>query len=331
MAETVLVTGSTGLIGSALVRKFAADGWCVLAAARNVPKAESLFAGAENVRTVRWDVTRPAEFPDGADAVIHAASETSSAAFVGRPVETIGTVIDGTRNVLEFARARRVRSMVFLSTMEVYGAPATDPVTERDYGYLDPVAVRSSYPEAKRLAENLCVAYAAEYGVPVKVARLTQTFGEGVRYDDGRVFAEFARAVIEGRDIVLKTEGTTARCYCHLGDAVEAIRTILAKGVAGEAYTVANEATFCTIREMAERVIAANPGCGSKLVFDFSDAAKRGFAPPFRMRLDCSKLRALGWTPKVGLEEAFARLIASMRESRARERAIVDAKGGRLA
>lgn len=316
MAETILITGSTGLIGSALVRKFAADGWRVLAAARNISKAETLFADLTNVKIVQWDVLDMPEFSESMDAIIHAASETSSAAFVDCPVETIESVLDGTRNVLAFAREQSVRSMVFLSTMEVYGAPMTDPVTERDYGYLDPIAVRSSYPEAKRLAENLCVAYAAEYEVPVKIARLTQTFGEGVRYDDGRVFAEFARAIIENRDIVLKTQGTTARCYCYLGDAVEAIQTILAKGVNGEAYTVANEATYCTIREMAERVVAANPESGVKLVFNFTDAEKRGFAPPFQMRLDCTKLRSLGWIPKVGLEEMFARLIASMREIR---------------
>ena len=312
---TTLITGSTGLIGAALVRAFAVDaGSRVLAAARNVAKAEALFKGLANVTVVEWDVMRPAAFDVGSvDRLVHAAAETASKAFVEKPVETIDSVVTGTRNVLEFARAADVKSMVYLSTMEVYGAPTAVRVTETDYGHLDPMAVRSSYPEAKRLAETLCVAYAKEYGVPVKVARLTQTFGEGVRYDDGRVFAEFARAILEKRDIVLKTEGTTARCYCYLGDAVAAIAAILEKGVAGEAYTVANEATFCTIREMAERLIAAHPESGSKLVIDTAGAETRGFAPPFRMNLDCAKLRALGWEPKVGLVEMYDRMMAAMR------------------
>lgn len=320
MSRTVLVTGATGLLGAALVRDFARKGWQVVAAARNVAKAEELFAALENVRVAFWNVMEPARAGlwDGAvDAIVHAASETSSPAFVERPVETIGSILEGTRNVLEFARARQVGAMVYLSTMEVYGAPSAALVTEKDYGYLDPTAVRSSYPEAKRMAENLCVAYASEYGVPVKIARLTQTFGEGVHYEDGRVFAEFARAVIERRDIVLKTEGTTARCYCYLGDAVAAIETILEKGDVAKPYTVANEETYCTVREMAERVIAANPSSGSRLVFDFADAGKRGFAPPFQMRLDCSRLRALGWAPRTGLDEMFSRLIAHMRQSKA--------------
>ena len=114
--------------------------------------------------------------------------------------------------------------------------------------------VRSSYPESKRLCESLCSAYASEYGVPAKVVRLTQTFGVGVSYNDGRVFAEFARCAIEGRDIVLKTKGQTKRNYIDIDDAVNAIFTVLLKGVAGEAYNVANEDTYCSIYEMANMV-----------------------------------------------------------------------------
>lgn len=316
--SNVLVTGATGLIGAALARKFASQGLRVVAAVRNVAKAEAMFGDAKGVEIVRWDIL---DRMDDAlckslgdiDWFVHAASETSSRAFVERPVDTIRSVVHGAENALDAARRLGVSSMVFLSTMEVYGAPDKDSVTERDYGYLDPVAVRSCYPEAKRLAENLCVAYASQYAVPVKIARLTQTFGEGVAYNDGRVFADFARAIIERRPIVLKTEGTTARCYCYLGDAVDAIETLLAKGENGQAYTVANEETFCTIREMAEMLVAAHPEANSSVVFDFGDAEKRGFAPPFRMKLDCARLRALGWTPKVGLLKMFDKMIDDMK------------------
>ena len=316
MSDAVIVTGATGLIGSALVRHFAAKGRTVIAAVRNVAKARGSFGGIRGVEIVEWDVLSPAPraiTESGASQFVHAAAETSSRAFVERPVETIQSVLCGTENALEAARALGVGSMVYLSSMEVYGAPTTDPVTECDYGWLDPTSVRSSYPEAKRMAETICAAYAAEHGVNVKIARLAQTFGEGVKYDDGRVFAEFARAILERRDIVLKTEGTTARCYCHVGDAVDAIETILEKGDRGVPYTVANDETFCTVREMAEALCAAHPESGSKVVFDFSGASARGFAPPFRMRLDSSRLRALGWAPKVGLMEMFDRMMDGMR------------------
>ena len=291
---TCLITGSTGLIGAALVRKFAADGHAVVAAARNVGKAKAMFGGLRGVRVVEWDVTQPAAFGiKNVDWLVHAASETSSRAFVENPDGVRKVIVEGTRNVLEFAKAVQVKSMVYLSTFEVM---------------LGLKGVRASYPDAKLGAEELCRAS----GLNVSIARLAQTFGEGVRYDDGRVFAEFARAILEKRDIVLKTEGTTARCYCSLGDAVEAIRVLLEKGVRGEAYVVANEDTYCTIREMAEMLIAAHPESGSRLVIDTTDAAARGFAPPFQMKLDSSPLRALGWQPKVGLVEMYDRMMAGM-------------------
>ena len=251
MAESVLVTGATGLVGSALVRQCAADGLAVFAAVRNVEKAQAMFRGCSHVSVIEWDVLRPLDvdrlktFPGGRlDWLVHAAAETSTRKFVEKPVETIASILDGTRNVLELARTARVMSMVYLSSMEVYGAPAVESVTEADIGYLDPVRLRSNYPEAKRMAENLCVSYAKEYGVPVKIARLAQTFGEGVRAEDVRVYAQFARAILEGRDLVLKTDGSAARCYCYLGDAVDAVRLLLERGADATPYTVANEETF---------------------------------------------------------------------------------------
>ena len=117
---TTLITGSTGLIGAALVRRFAADGHTVLAAARNVEKAKAMFAGLENVRVVEWDITHPATFEvERVDYLVHAASETSSRAFVENPDGVRRVIVEGTRNVLAFAKAAQVKSMVYLSTFEV--------------------------------------------------------------------------------------------------------------------------------------------------------------------------------------------------------------------
>ena len=324
MAESVLVTGATGLVGGALVRHFAAEERRVYAAARNVEKARAQFGGLANVEIAEWDVVgqRFPAFGGRAGAqcppydvewLVHAAAETATRHFVERPVETIASILDGTRNALEFARAAEVKSMVYVSSMEVYGSPTAETVTEADIGYLDPVRLRSNYPEAKRMAENLCVAYASEYGVPVKIARLAQTFGEGVRPEDNRVYAQFARAILEGRDIVLKTDGSASRCYCAVGDVVAAIAVLLEKGENATPYTVANEATFCSVREMAERLIATHPESGSRLVFDTSEEAARAYPPSSRLKLDSSRLRALGWEPKVGLMEMFDQMIEGMR------------------
>ena len=320
--KTLLVTGSTGLIGGVLVRALAAANAGrglsvrILAGCRNPEKAAALFRAAVEygVEIVEWDVTRPAPFDGGVDFIVHAAAETSSRAMVERPVETILTVIDGTRNVLELAR-RTNAAVVYLSSMEVYGSPAGDEVLdERSFGRVDPLALRASYPESKRLCETLCVAAAHEWKLDVKIVRLVQTVGAGVPPTDARVLAEFARSVVAGRDVVLRTDGASARCYCYTADAVTGILTVLLKGTPGEAYNLGNDATYASIWEIAERMVALTPGTHARVVRDVSPGARANcYAPEARLRVSSAKARALGWVPKTDLEGILTRLTRSLR------------------
>ena len=320
--KTVLITGATGLIGFTLVKALLHYGAGrenpprVLAFVRNREKAEKLFRDVpkERLEFLVGDVQDPISTEEPIDYIVHAASVTSSKAFVGQPVDTIRTAVNGTVNVLELAREKKVRSFVYLSSMEVYGAPETDEkITESHGTNLDTMSVRSSYPEGKRMCEALCTAYFAQYGVPAKVVRLTQTFGPGVAYNDGRVFAEFARCAIEKRNIVLHTAGETRRNYLYTVDAAGAILTVLLKGKSGEAYNAANEATYCSILDMA-RMVAEKCAVGEIGVdIQLEAESKFGYAPVLKMNLDTSKIRGLGWEPKASLEEMFQRLIADFR------------------
>lgn len=303
----VFVTGATGLIGTALCRTLVAQGTHVVAFVRNPKKAAEKLP--REVETVVGDMMKPIVYGGPIDYIVHAASETASKVFVERPVEVIEETLSGARHVLDFARQKSVKGMVFLSTMEVYGLTDSEDVKESDYAALDSMSPRNCYPEAKRLVECLCASMAKEYGLRVMVARLTQTFGAGVTKGDKRVFAQFAEAATAGQDIVLKSEGKTARCYCAVEDAVSAILTILAKGENGVAYNVANPDTFCTIREMAEMVAKEFSGGRSRVVIDMKEASACGYLPPFRMKLNVDRLKALGWKPRVGLLEMYARLI----------------------
>ena len=296
---------------------------------RSQEKAEKVFAdylGDSMLSFYKGDITSPIQYEGTVDYIVHGASATASRYFVEHPAETIRTALLGTEMALEFARSKEVAGMVYLSSLEVYGVPdgTKETITEKDYGYIDPLSVRSSYSEGKRMAENLCVAYASEYGVPVKIVRLSQTFGAGVAYNDGRVFAEFARCLIEKKDIVLHTEGKTVRTYCYTSDAVTAILTVLQKGEPGQAYNVTNRDTACSIREMAELVAGLEPEAGISLraatgmsmvkVEIPEDLASFGYNPTMIIRLDPSALESLGWKPTVGIEDMFRRTIASMRE-----------------
>lgn len=322
--QVVLVTGATGLIGQNLIHTLVSASNMlskplkVIALVRNRDKARRILKSDFNaIECVVGDVNKEILIPEHIDYVIHAASQTSSRTFVEQPISTINTAIIGTTNILELAKEKNVKKLVYLSTMEVYGSPSTDEKIDEMHGTnLDPMMVRSCYPESKRVCENLCVAYMKEYGVPVNVVRLTQTFGPGVEYNDGRVFAEFARCVIEKRDIVLHTKGETKRNYLYTQDAVNAILTVMIKGKSGEAYNAANEDTYCSIYEMAKIVSKKCSDENIKVTVDIEDENKYGYAPVLKMNLDTRKLQGLGWTPKVGLEEMFCNLISDMQNKK---------------
>lgn len=320
--KMIFVTGATGLIGQTLIRRvleFNRDNGGsikVIASVRNIEKAHGIFGEDHSEEELSYVVSDICSIPledMGIDYIVHAASNTSSRSFIEKPMEIIDTAIEGTKRVLKLAEINKVSAMVYLSTMEVYGTPLTDEkIDERHATNLNSMSVRSCYPESKRMCENICVSYQKEYAVPTVVLRLTQTFGPGVQYNDGRVFAEFARCAIEGRDIVLKTKGETKREYLHVNDAVNAIFTALIKGQPGEAYNVANEDTYCSIYEMAELVAGRCAGGRISVQIQEEDSSKYGYAPTLHMNLDTSKLRNLGWMPEHDLEETFRDMIADM-------------------
>ena len=138
--------------------------------------------------------------------------------------------------------------------------------------------------------------------------------GVGIDYNDTRVPAYFARSVIEGTDIVLKTEGKTRRPILYSSDAISAILTVLLKGAKGNVYTAANPETLMSIRETAEVIVERITCNAISLIFDIKEVSPE-YAPDLNLNLNVDKLALLGWKPDIGLEEAYKRLIAGMKET----------------
>ena len=319
----ILVTGATGTVGLAVVRAlFTANtkyglGIRIVASGRNCRKTKQLTEcfGAE---FVEHDIRYPFIVSGNVDYIFHCAAVTKSSEMVAHPVEVIETSIKGTENVLALAREKRVQSMVYLSSMEVYGI--TDStlawVTEDDLGYIDLKNPRSCYPESKRICECLCNCWYSQHGVPVKTARLAQTFGAGTPEKDSRVFAQFARSAIAGKDIILHTEGNSQGNYCYISDAVRGLFLLLLKGTDGEAYNIVNPDASMTIRQMAELV--ADEICEDRvavIVDKPEDIEKQGYPPDTTMRLCAEKIEKLGWRPRYGLKEMYQRMILDWREN----------------
>ena len=322
--SSFVITGATGLIGSLIVKyllyanRTMNFGAKIYAVVRNVEKADKIFAEEKTdaLTYVVADLTKEKVNCEGdCDYIVHAAAVTPSKVMVSDPVGTICTSIDGTEKMLQLAVEKKAKAFIYISSMEIYGQPTVGGKTaEKDLGYVDIENVRSCYPEGKRMCECLCTAYAAQYGVNVISARLAQTFGAGILPTENRVFAQFARSVMRGENIVLHTTGESEGNYVYTADAIAAIMTLLVKGKAGEAYNIANEDSHITIRNMAELVAREIAGEKIQVVIDIpEDSVSLGYAPPVKMWLDASKMRELGWKPEIGLVEAYKRMICWMK------------------
>ena len=317
-SKSILITGSTGLIGSELALGILCANRLrnlnikVIALVRNEEKAKKIFEKVlenPNLEIIVQNVNQPLTYEGKVDYIIHTANTTSSTDFVTKPVETIMTIINGTKNMLDYAKKVSAKSFLYLSSLEVYGTILSEtPLKESEYGKLEILSSRNSYSEGKRLAENLCISYSCEYGLNTKIARLAQTFGAGVTKDDNRVFAQFAKSVINKTNIVLHTKGETVRNYCYITDAVSALLTILLKGKDQVAYNVANPNTAISIKDMAG--IAAEKG-EVEVKYEI-DNKERGYNPVVKIILDTAELEKLGWEAWIDLDEMFERLILSM-------------------
>jgi UDP-glucuronate decarboxylase len=258
-------------------------------------------------------VRDPYSGPQPADFIIHAASQASPKFFGVDPVGPFEANVLGTQHMLHLAHQSHSEGFLFFSSGEVYGQPS-DPaklVSESDYGYLDPLQVRSCYAEGKRAGETLCACWHAQHGVPAKIVRLSHTYGPGMELNDGRVFADFVADIVERRNIVLKSDGSARRPFCYLADATEAYFRVLLLGVPGEAYNVGS-GKQCSMLELAETLCRLFPERGCQVVRQPREAADRyipsqvqGFA------LDLSKIRALGWEATTSIEEGFRRTVES--------------------
>ena len=245
------------------------------------------------------------------DYIVHGAAITVSKEMVEHCVETLDVAYSGTKKILEIAKDKNVKSVVYLSSMEAFGTPDSklSEVTEKDLGYIDILSPRSSYSEGKRICETLCACYSSEYNVPVKIIRLAQTLGAGIDYNDTRVTAMFARSVVENKDIILKTKGNSKRQVIYTTDAVSAILAVLLRGASGQSYTACNHETFVSIKDTASLICEKIAENKIKLLFDIQK--KNNFAPEVIMNLSSAKLESLGWKATVGLEEAYRRMIRS--------------------
>lgn len=259
------------------------------------------------------DVRDPLNSSEHSEFVIHAASQASPKYYATDPVGTFESNVLGTQRMLRLANHPRCEGFLFFSSGDVYGQPMylSVPVTETSYGPLDPLNIRSCYAEGKRAGETLCVCWHSQFGIPVKIVRISHTYGPGMALDDGRVFADFVADIVSRRNIVLKSDGSARRAFCYLADATIAYFTVLLKGKNGDAYNVGSD-TETSVLQLAEILCNMFPERNCKVIRKERTADDPYLpSPVIGGRLDISKVRALGWEPTTSVQDGFRRTVLS--------------------
>ena len=295
--KSILVTGATGLIGSILVKSLLLKNKQdnlnskVFLVVRNLDEANEIFENEDSINYIVSDIKDYEPKALNIDYIIHGASPTKSRFFIEKPVETMDISIIGTKKILEQAKICNVKSMVYLSSMEMYGVLNSNDVQEDVQGFIDPLNIRSSYSQSKRICELYSYSYYDEYNVPVKIARIAQTFGAGISSKESRVFKVFADSILKQQDIILKSEGSSSINFSYTTDTVIGILCILLNGKNGEAYNLVSNATNMTILDSA-KWLAQKYGKGLVNVKIQISKKNFGFAPNNNMILNNKKIKS---------------------------------------
>ena len=300
---------------------------------RGVPAWLEQLRGEPGLSLVRQDMIQPlpADIPHF-DYIVHAAGIASPIYYRAHPIKCMDANINGLRNLLDYSVAeashgRPVRGFLFYSSSEIYGDPALDaiPTPETYRGNVSCTGPRACYDESKRYGETLCVAFAGQHGVPVKMARPFNNYGPGLKISDGRVLPDFARDVLEGRDIVMLSDGSPRRTFCYAADAITGYYKVLVRGRPGEPYNVGIDRPEISMAQLADIVCAT-----AAELFDYRGRVVLGKAAQADYLVDNPNRRCpvidkarneLGYQPKVLVEEGIYRSLVWYHHNRTAEAA----------
>jgi UDP-glucuronate decarboxylase len=309
--KRILITGGAGFLGSHLCEALLEGGHDVLC-------VDNFYTGTKrNIRhllrhprfeLMRHDVTFPLYVE--VDEIYNLACPASPVHYQSDPVQTTKTSVHGAINMLGLAKRVKARIMQ-ASTSEVYGDPEMHPQQESYWGHVNPIGIRACYDEGKRCAETLFMDYHRQHGIPVKIARIFNTYGPRMHPNDGRVVSNFIMQALENRPITIYGEGHQTRSFCYVDDMITGFLRLMdtPHDFAGP-VNLGNPVEF-TMLELAEMVIEMT---GSTAGIKFMPLPSDD---PTRRRPDISAAREeLGWEPKVALAEGLEKTVRYFRELR---------------
>ena len=308
--ERILITGGAGFLGSHLCDFFVGLGHEVICM-DNLIKPENLkniahLLGHERFRFIKYDVTEYLFVEGKVDSILHFASLASPKDYLEYPIQTLKVGSLGTHKALGLAKEKRARFLL-ASTSEVYGDPREHPQSETYAGYVDTVALRGVYDEAKRFAEAITMAYHRTHGVSTRIARIFNTYGPRMRPDDGRALPNFMVQALKGKDITVYGDGSQTRSFCYVDDLVDGLHRLLFSNEV-EPVNLGNPEEISILHFAKEIIELTNSQ--SKIVFYPLPENDPKVRQP-----DIQKARSvLGWEPKVSRREGLRKTLDYFRD-----------------
>lgn len=316
--KKILITGATGMLASyymytlMYLNDVLHYNIKIYALVRNNEKLKNItdYEKRKDIIPVIQDVCDAIDIDENLDYIIHMASSANPSTIITNPIGIINANIKGTLNVLECAK-RRNAEVIFTSTREVYGEMNENKkeIKENDMGVLNNLELRSCYPESKRMAENIIVSYAYQFGIEYKIARIAHSYGPGMIIEnDGRIMSDLIYNVVKGENIVLKSKGEAKRAFCYILDATTALLRITIDENKNQVYNVANEKEEISIRDLAYLLKEKYKEKNIDVIFEIKDNNNQ-YVKFKRTKLNTDKLEKLGWKPIVNLEEGIYRTV----------------------
>ena len=300
----VLITGGAGFLGSHLCDFLLAKGYSVIC------MDNLITGGITNVRHlkdnpdfnfVEHDITRYIQLDEKIDCVLHFASPASPIDYLRLPIQTLKVGALGTLNALGIAKAKRAKFFL-ASTSEVYGDPLVNPQPEDYWGNVNPIGPRGVYDEAKRFAEALTTAYQRQHNMDTRIVRIFNTYGPGMRKDDGRAVPNFIAQALGNEPLTIFGDGSQTRSFCYVSDLIRGIYQLMLSSI-NEPVNLGNPREI-TVKELVQMVIEVS---GSQSGIAYKPLPQDD---PKVRQPDISKATSLlNWKPEVTLEEGIKKTI----------------------
>lgn len=311
--KRILIIGAAGLIGTFMIDLLMyinhKEGLhiSIIACGRNEKKLEERFSdyiGDSCFSTFIADINKPFTLDEDVDYIFHLASNTHPLAYSEKPVETLMTNVEGTYNLLTYAKDHLKDRFMFLSSVEIYGQPyKAEPIKETDCGYIDCNTARACYNEGKRAGESLCQAFIKQYDLDIVIPRLCRVYGPTMKLDDSKALSQFIKKGLLSEDIVLKSKGEQYFSYLYVGDVVNALLFLLLNGEKGSAYNISDKGSDIKLKDLAN--IIAEWACKS-VIFDFPDEKEAaGYSKAGYAVLENDKIQNAGWHAQYNLKQGI--------------------------